>query len=173
MESKIVEFKIPELEGLDYRRKLLADRETMAYNIGYGKIEGTGCIEFNESVWKDWFDRWVNNIPERYYAYIIKVDENIPVGEVALRYVSEKNSYSVNIIIEAKHRGNGYSEQALRLLIDIAFNEIGADKVFDDFPKSRIKAENLFKKVGFKRVSDDIVELTKQDYLNQKGYNFN
>lgn len=49
--------------------------------------------------------RWVNNIPERYYAYIIKVDENIPVGEVALRYVSEKNSYRSNIIVEAKHRG--------------------------------------------------------------------
>ena len=36
-----------------------------------------------------------------------------------------------------------------RLLIDIAFNEIGAEKVFDDFPKSRIKAENVFKNVGF------------------------
>lgn len=45
--------------------------------------------------------------------------------------------------------------------------ELGADKVFDEFPKSRISAEKLFKKVGFKRVSDDIVELTKRDYLRK------
>lgn len=169
MDSNKIELKTPKFEELDYRRKLLADRETMTYNIGYGEIEGVGCIEFNESVWKDWFVLWINNTPERYYAYIIKVDENIPVGEVALRYVSEKKSYIVNIIVEAKHRGNGFSEQALRLLIDIAFNELGVDKVFDDFPKSRITAESVFKKVGFKRVSEDIVELTKQDYFKNSN----
>ncbi len=164
MECEKVELRIPNFEELDYRRKLLADKETMTYNIGYGEIDGTGCIEFKESVWKDWFERWINNTPERYYAYIIKVDENIPVGEVALRRVNENNSYIVNIIVEAKYRGNRFSEQALRLLIDIAFNELGADNVFDDFPKSRITAESVFKKVGFKRVSEDIVELTKKDY---------
>ena len=167
MESNRVELKAPKFEELDYRRKLLADRETMAYNIGYGETNGTGCIDFNENAWRDWFSRWVNKMPERYYAYIIKVDEKLPVGEVALRYVSEKNSYCVNIILEAKHRGNGFSEQALKLLIDTAFNELGAEKIFDDFPKSRISAEKVFTKVGFKRVSDDMVELTKQDYLRK------
>jgi diamine N-acetyltransferase len=167
MESNKVKLRIPKFEELEYRRKLLSDRETMSYNIGYGDNDGTGCIEFDENAWKDWFSRWVNNMPERYYAYIIKVDENIPIGEVALRYVCEKNSYCVNIIVEAKYRGNGFSEQALRLLVDTAFRELGADKVFDDFPKSRISAEKVFKKVKFKRISDDIVELTKQDYLSK------
>lgn len=166
MVSNKVKLRIPKFEELEYRRKLLSDRVTMSYNIGYGDNDGTGCIEFDENAWKDWFFRWVNNMPERYYAYIIKADENTPIGEVALRYVSEKNSYCVNIIVEAKYRGNGFSEQALRLLVDTAFRELGADKVFDDFPKSRISAEKVFKKVGFKRVSDDIVELTKQNYLS-------
>lgn len=165
MVNNKVKLRIPKFEELGYRKKLLSDMETMFYNIGYGDNDGTGCIEFHENDWKKWFSRWVNNVPERYYAYIINIDENIPVGEVALRYVSDKNSFCVNIIIEAKYRGNGFSEQALRLLVDIAFVGLGADKVFDDFPKSRISAEKVFKKVGFKRVSDDIVELTKQDYL--------
>ncbi|WP_142412866.1 GNAT family N-acetyltransferase [Hathewaya massiliensis] len=167
MESNKIKLRIPKLEELEYRRKLLSDRETMSYNIGYGENEGTGCIEFKENLWRDWFSRWVNNMPERYYAYIIKVDENRPIGEVALRYVSEKNSYCVNIIVEAKYRGNGFSEQALKLLVDTAFRELRAYKVFDDFPKSRISAEKVFMKVGFKRVSDNIVELTKQDYLSK------
>lgn len=167
MENNKVKLRLPKFEELEYRKKLLSDMETMSYNIGYGDNDGTGCIEFHKSAWKDWFSRWVNNMPERYYAYIIKIDENIPVGEVALRYVSDKNSYCVNIIVEAKYRGNGFSEQALRLLVDTAFGELGADKVFDDFPKSRISAEKVFNKVGFKRVSDDIIELTKQDYLRK------
>lgn len=167
MGSNKVELKTPKFEELDYRKKLLSDRETMSYNIGYGEIDGTGCIEFSECVWRDWFSRWINNLPERYYAYIIKNNENTPVGEVALRYVSKNNSYCVNIIIEAKYRGNGFSEQALRLLIDIAFRKLGADRVFDDFPGSRITADKVFKKVGFKRVTDGIVELTKQDYLSK------
>lgn len=168
MGKKKIKLKVPKLEELDYRRKLLSDRETMSYNIGYGENEETGCIEFNKKTWKEWYSRWINNMPERYYAYIIKVDENIPVGEVALRYVSEENSYCINIIFEAKYRENGFSEQALRLLIDIAFKELRAEKVFDDFPKSRMKAEKVFKKVGFKRVSDDVVELTKENYLRKK-----
>jgi Acetyltransferases, including N-acetylases of ribosomal proteins len=167
MKSNKVILKVPEFEELAYRKKLLADEETMAYNIGYGKTNGTGCIDFNENTWTDWFSRWVNNTPGRYYAYIIKVDENIPVGEVALRYVNEKNAYCVNIIVEAKHRNNGLSEQALRLLADIAFSQLGADKLFDDFPKTRLSAEKVFKKVGFKRVSDDIVELERLDYLSR------
>jgi len=165
VESNKVKLRIPKFQELKYRKKLLADRETMSYNIGYGNNAETGCIEFNENAWKDWFSLWVDNMPERYYAYIIKVDQGIPIGEVALRYVSEKNSYCVNIIVEAKYRGNGFSEQALILLVDNAFRVLGVDKIFDDFPKSRISAEKVFKKVGFKRVAEDIVELTKQDYL--------
>lgn len=59
MESNKVELRTPKFEELYYRKKLLADRETMTYNIGYGKIYGTGCIEFNESDWKDWFALWI------------------------------------------------------------------------------------------------------------------
>ena len=164
MESSKIQLKIPKFNELEYRRKLLADGETMAYNIGYGKEEGTGCIDFSIEAWKDWFSLWVNNMPERYYAYIIKSDENIPVGEVALRYVKEKSSYCVNIIVEAKYRGNGFSEQALKLLVDAGFNELGADRIYDDFKSSRISAEKVFKEVGFKRISEDIVELTRADY---------
>lgn len=161
-----MQFKIPEFKELSYRKKLLADEATMAYNIGYGETHGTGCISFSENDWKDWFSRWVNNMPDRYYAYIIKTDENIPIGEVALRYVSDKKAYCANIIVESKYRGNGFGEQALKLLVDVAFKQLDAEKIFDDFPESRLMAEKVFKRIGFKRISYDIVELTKKDYSN-------
>lgn len=167
-----LQLKIPTLEDLKYRKQLLLDPDTMNYNKGFEKFCGynrdTGCIDFNEDKWINWFNQWINNVPERYYAYIIKMDENIPIGEVALRYVKDKEAYCVNIIIEEKYRGNGYSEEALCLLIDIAFQEFDAKKVFDDFPETRVSAEKVFQKLGFKRISKNIIELTQNDYINFK-----
>lgn len=94
MECNRLQLRIPRFEELNYRKKLLSNSETMSYNKGYDEADGydkeTGCIDFNEHSWSGWFSRWVNNTPDRYYAYIIKSDENIPIGEVALRYVDEK-----------------------------------------------------------------------------------
>jgi diamine N-acetyltransferase len=165
-----VKLVIPTLKELDYRKRLLADSETMTYNKGFDEFKGynkeTGCIDFVESLWNEWYSRWVNNTPNRYYAYIIKTDDNIPVGEVALRYDEGQKGHCVNIIIEAKHTGNGYSEEALRLLIDVAFNELKAEKIYDDFPATRVSAEKLFKKIGFRRISSEVVELSKENYVN-------
>lgn len=170
METNKLKLVIPTLKELDYRKRLLVDNETMTYNKGFDEFKGynkeTGCIDFDESLWNEWYSRWVNNTPNRYYAYIIKINENIPVGEVALRYEEDQKGYCVNIIIEAKHRGNGYSEEALRLLVDIAFNELKAEKIYDDFPATRSSAEKLFNKFGFRRISREVVELTKGNYFN-------
>jgi RimJ/RimL family protein N-acetyltransferase len=169
MQYNRLQLRIPRYEELDYRKKLLANTETMSYNKGYDEFNGydkeTGCIDFNENSWDHWFSCWVNKTPNRYYAYIIKIHENRPIGEVALRYVEEKSAHCVSIILEAKYRGNGYSEEALRLLVNTAFHELRLEKIFDDFPSTRVSAEKVFNKVGFKRSSDHIVELTKADYL--------
>ncbi len=142
----------------------------MSYNKGCDKFDGynteTGCIEFNESKWEEWFLKWVNNDDKRYYAYIIRLDENIPVGDVALYYDDNEKGYCISIVIEYKYRGYGYSKEALELLLEVAFNELNAEKVFDNFPKERKSAEKLFNNLGFKRVSDEIVELLKVDYEN-------
>lgn len=161
---------IPSLEELGYRQKILAQPDTMSYNRGY-KLESnnynneTGCIDFRKEYWREWFSRWINNTPNRYYAYVIKSHENIPIGEVALHYDDGEKGYCVSIIIEAKYRGNGYSEEALRLLIDIAFNKLSAKRIYDTFAKARISAERVFKKAGFKRISDNLLELTREDFL--------
>lgn len=47
-ENKII-LIVPKFKELSYRKKLLSDGETMSYNIGYGKNEKTGCIDFDEA----------------------------------------------------------------------------------------------------------------------------
>lgn len=167
---------IPSFEELDYRQKILMQPDTMAYNrgcnLGLENYDNeTGCIDFRKEYWKEWFSKWVNNTPDRYYAYVIKSDGNIAIGEAALRYVDGENGYCVNIIIEGQYRGNGYSEEALRLLIDVGFRKLRAKRIFDTFSKERVSAEKAFKKLGFKRISDDMLELTRDDFFNALNQN--
>jgi diamine N-acetyltransferase len=169
MDKFRVYLRTPMFEELVYRRTLLADSATMSYNKGFDEYDGydtkTGCIDFHEDSWNSWYTKWIDNMPERYYAYIIKNDENVPIGEVALRYVADRKAYCVNIIVDSKYRGNGFSEEALQLLIHKAFDELKVNILFDDFPKSRISAERVFAKLGFRRISGDIIELAKYDYI--------
>ncbi|SFG90474.1 GNAT family N-acetyltransferase [Sporolactobacillus nakayamae] len=162
----------PTLYELDYRQKILAQPDTMSYNKGYdlqldNYDQKTGCIDFKKDYWAGWHSRWCGQATKRYYAYIVRKDDQMPIGDASLRYDEEQQAYCVSLVIEAKYRGYGYSEEALRLLLDLAFNQLDAEKVYDDFPNTRVPAEKAFHKVGFKRISNDIVELTKDDYCSK------
>ncbi len=152
-----ISLHIPIIDELWYREKLLGDKETMSYNKGY-KLNfpeydnETGCIAFPRDKWNQWFAWWIKCYPERYYAYI-KNEHNNFVGEVNLHKDSE-NSYAAGIVIENRYRGQGYSDKALSLLLNIAFEELGADEVHNDFEKNRQAALRTHLKCGFKIVSE-------------------
>lgn len=103
---------VPKIEELDYRKHLLADKPTMSYNHAYG-----GTIDFNESKWQDWYERWMNDAT-RFYAYI-KIQDYY-VGEVA--YHLEGDKVLCDVLIEAQYRRLGYGKQALSLLEEVAKN---------------------------------------------------
>lgn len=179
-----ISLKVPSLSELDYRKQILADSETMAYNAGYKQnLDGynydTGIIKFTDEKWQVWFNAWVNNEPKKYYAYIM-LDET-PIGEVALHYDNDFDCHLVHILLESDYRGKGYSEVALRLLMDIAFNKLKLNKVADKIPLDRKAAIKTFIKVGFKednlhindirfgkKEQSNYFELTKIRYLLHK-----
>ncbi len=157
-----VELHIPNENELEYRRHLISDKDTMSYNIGYGD-DGTGCYYQSIKQVRDWYGNW-NNGTENYYAYIIRKEDNAPVGEVDIHWSGYCQKHIIGIVIEAKYRGRGYAEEALNLLCGVAFNELMIDKIYDDFPATRITAEKAFLKVGFIRENDEFVVLTKERY---------
>lgn len=168
--------KIPTFEELDYRKKILADPETMSYNRGCefcmkGYDNDTGCIDFDEAKWRNWYSTWINNVPDRYYAYVVRIEDNKPIGEVAFRYDEKFQVHISDIIIKSIYRGKDYSEEALNLLINVAFDEYGLERIADNIPIDRICAFKLFIKVGFrekKRINDCmLLELTKDNYLKK------
>lgn len=161
--SKIT-LRTPDFNELTYRKNLLLDPETMAYNKNFG-----GTIDFNESKWEDWFKKWIsNNDHNYYYAYIIDNSLNIPVGEVAYRFDNESKTVNLNIILEAKRRGFGFGKEGLIELVKTAFNN-GFNEVRDIIDIDNISSHKLFENIGFK--CQGIIEGGKDYRLTKEEYN--
>ncbi|MDE5856474.1 MAG: hypothetical protein K2H06_05455, partial [Anaeroplasmataceae bacterium] len=69
-----IELYIPQKEDLWYRKMMMEDPKTMEYNKGYSLDSdnynnATGCILFPKEDWDDWYEYFIHNEPERYYAY--------------------------------------------------------------------------------------------------------
>ena len=178
MEEKVYLY-IPKIEELIYRQKIMSQPDTMNYNKGYDISvkeyhKDSGCIDFPESRWSDWYLRMVNNKPNSFYAYIARKEDNAFIGEVNLHWNDNKKWYDMGIVIEAKYRGQGYSVEALNLLIKIAFDEYNGLAVHNDFEITRQAAIATHKKAGFTIVNEvnGIVDLliTKEHYLKEGNY---
>lgn len=173
MEPKVRLYK-PLLSDLLYRKQLLSDPETMSYNRGYelgfsGYQNETGCIDFPESEWEAWYNWFCKSEPQRYYAYIVSCSDGAFLGEVNLHQNASGGWYDMGVVLEAAHRGKGYSTEALRLLLSEAFDRLGATEVRNDFEPERSAALKAHLTAGF-RVNgeeDGIVRvgITKEEFM--------
>lgn len=143
----------PRLSELSYRKRIMQDIETMSYNAHYNLDfpeynNDTGCILFDESSWKSWYSKWINNEPTRFYAYLQNEDGNY-VGEINYHLDPASNTHTIGILIEAKYRGLGYGLQGLKLLIEKAKQD-GLKILRNDFEIERTAALKAHLDVGFK-----------------------
>ena len=81
----MIEAYLPRPDELWFRRKMLADEATMAYNGAYG-----GTVDFPEERWPDWYGRWVAHPEGRYYRYLRESASGEFVGEIAYHFDGEK-----------------------------------------------------------------------------------
>lgn len=149
---KRIFLSVPSVDELSYRKELMSDSKTMVYNAGYdlnldGYDKETGTIVKSDLEMLDWYNKWINKEPERYYAYINSIDEGTVIGEVY--YYLNNGTYSMGIVIQNKYRGKGYSYLALRELEEVAFEKNGISELSDFIPENRVSAINSFKKAGF------------------------
>lgn len=133
----------PAYAELAFRRELLADGPTMAYNHAYG-----GTIAFPEERWADWYRRWVEEPDKRFYRYLKIGGTGTFVGEAAYHWDEEIGAYLCDVIVAARHRRKGYGAQGLALLCAAA-RENGVARLCDS-----IAIDNpsvlLFHRAGFR-----------------------
>lgn len=149
---KKVFLNVPNIDDFHYRQEWMSNAKTMSYNAGYdlnlkGYDKRTGTISRTKEEMIDWYNKWINKEPDRYYAYIFSINESEPIGEVY--YYLNNGVYSMGIVIHGKYRGKGYSYLALKELEEVAFEKNGISMLSDFIPSDRISAINSFKKAGF------------------------
>lgn len=152
----------------------MADPATMAYNRGYAPFEGyhpdTGCIDFPREDWENWYQYFIGQEPERFYAYVRRKEDGAFLGEVNVHLENHGEWYDMGIVIEAKYRGMGYSKEALSLLLEYAFKTLGAQAVHNDFEETRTAAVKTHLACGFReyRRENGILELliTREMYFH-------
>ncbi len=153
---KNIELIVPKLEEYYYEQKLEENPNTMSYNKGYnvsydGYHYDTGCIDFPKDKWKASYEKRIKE--NKFFAYIKDNEINEYVGYVNYQYNRIDDRYECGILIEYKYRGEGYSKDALILLIKEAYKN-NIHYLYDTFELDRGNTLNLFKSVGFEVVEE-------------------
>lgn len=165
---------VPKIEDLWFRKKMLADPETMSYNKNWevdydGYDKATGCIDFKEEEFESWLEYWTDKQPTRFYAYVCKDDGEF-IGEVNFQYNEEKKWHDMGVVIYSKHRGKGYGTKALKLLLKQAFEVCKIERIHNDFSieRAEISAWKAHFSAGFKEynMNENILEvmITKESW---------
>ena len=136
----------PALEELSFRRSLLSDPDTMAYNRAWG-----GTIDFPRERWADWYKRWLeDNSGARFYRYLYAPKLDAFVGETAYHLDGELDGYVCDVIVSSIHRGRGYGTQGLDLLCQAA-RANGVPRLLDNIAVDN-PSVSLFLKAGFREI---------------------
>jgi len=157
--------KEPTLEEYWYEQKILSDPLAMKYNTGWNvSYEGyhydTGCIDYPQEKWEqNYLKRKETN---RYFAYVVRKEDNEFVGYVNFHFNPKRNRYDCGILIEPNYQGKGYGKEALKELCKVAFNNYNIDALYDDFEESR-NAFKLFEDVGFSKIGEYISQKFNKD----------
>lgn len=143
----------PSLNELDFRRELLKDKATMAFNHAWG-----GVIDFNN--YESWYKKWHLNDEKHFHRYI-KVDEHF-VGEVA--YYLEEGKWIISIIVKDAYRRRGYGKKAILLLLEEC-KKHGIKEVYDMIASDN-PSINLFLDLGFSVIDQNQEVITIKKYLD-------
>ena len=177
---KSIYLKVPNINELHYRQEWMKNSKTMSYNAGYdiglkGYDKETGTITKSNEEMIAWYNNWINQEPDKYFAYIYDNSISEPIGEVY--YYLDNGIHSMGIVIQDKYRGKGYSYMALLELQKVAFEKNNISELSDFISLDRIGAIKAFEKAGFMHTGIEKKELvfgkesiSKQLIITKESY---
>lgn len=143
MESKILTIRKTSFEDLKY----FADWETREDVKEFLSIEETRSYEeiVRESI-------LYGEDPAKLQFTIVLKEENAPIGRIYISRI-DPHADSLDItriyIADKKYRGRGFGEEAMRLLLEHCFTDLGMERVTLDHYTGNTAAASLYLKLGF------------------------
>ena len=105
-------------------------------------------LEYEKTL--NWFNKNINN--ENRFDAVIEY-EKIPVGIIGLLNIDYKNKKAEYYITlgENQYKGKGIAYQSSIMLLKYAFNELKLNKIYLYTEVENVRAQKLFKKLGFNK----------------------
>jgi len=99
--------------------------------------------------WYDDIKKW--RIEQTYVSLGIFLHTGEIIGDIALQEIDKLSRCCTIGMAMAKieHRNRGYGQQAMRLIIDYAFNNMGLERVAADTWETNISAQKMLERLGF------------------------
>lgn len=105
----MLQWKTASLAEMPFRQALLSDPATMAYNAPWAPP--TGCLDFPATKWAPWLERWTNQAPERFCAYLVfpgKASRLVKSAGTTTARKSARSSMRPTVARDMAWRGFGY-----------------------------------------------------------------
>lgn len=114
-----------------------------------------------------WFEIYRNSNSRKEFI-IYTLDNNIAIGNIGLTGIDMHNLKAELTIIlgEKEHRGRGFGEEALRLIMSYAFQDLMLNKIALKVFKYNESALKLYNKAGFK-----LDGILRQDIYKNNQFN--
>ena len=133
---------LPDRRCCSFRKALMADPATMAYNAPWFPPDGT--IPFPEDEWDAFLADWQGREPDAFLGFL-ENEEGLLVGEVNWH----DRGRAMGLVIKAEYRGRGYGREGLELLKARAFTHPEIPYLENSFESDRDHALALHLRAGF------------------------
>lgn len=96
-----------------------------------------------------WFEKHMRSNDFLFIVY----ESSTKIGMIGLSNIDNRNRNAklLRFVLDEEFRGKGYGREALRLLLDYAFNHLNLHSVYLDTFKHNVRIINFYKKAGFKQ----------------------
>lgn len=126
----------------EFWRRYVADpiMDPNPYNYVKERVEES----FNKNIERD---SW-------YPSFGIFLKNGNPIGLMSLKRIDyEKSRCELSIIlVDNSVKGKGYGTEAVSLLINYAFNDLGLNRIYADTMGTNYSMQRIFKKMGFQLI---------------------
>jgi RimJ/RimL family protein N-acetyltransferase len=142
MKVNSIQLRHAQWEDMPIIRDMWSDEDTM-------RPVGGPVVLTNEEA-KDWFARKIDpGNPSDCYRLIMN-QQGCPVGEISYRDLDpETGRAHFNIKIMHAERGKGYAKGAMRIFLDLFFNQHGGRLMLDDVAPDNVAGQELLFHFGF------------------------
>lgn len=116
--------------------------------------------EISKDQQRQWYEKYVDSAG-RDYMFIIQAKDGTPIGTVALYNINviERNAELGRVLLLEEYRGHGYSEAAVKMVIELAFEKMRLWKIKVSVHLDNIDAIAVYARAGFKTTTRPILLL--------------